>query len=83
MLTKAAFEIVVLLKVGKVIGLRRKRQVATLISADRGALIKIGACMNAAGTFVSSSEIFSTRNITEIGSTGNNICSLSLRMDTD
>lgn len=50
-------------KVAKVIGLRGKRQVAALTSAERGALITIVVCMNAAGTFVPPLVIFPRKNM--------------------
>ena len=45
-------------KVPKVIGLRGKKQVAALTSGERGALITVVACMNAAGSFVPPLVIF-------------------------
>lgn len=52
-------------KVAKVIGLRGKRQVASLTSAERGSLITIVACMNAVGTFVPPLVIFPRKNMSE------------------
>lgn len=50
-------------KVSSVIGLRGKRQVASLTSAERGALMTIIFCMNAAGDFVPPLIIFPRKNM--------------------
>lgn len=45
-------------KIAKVVGLRGKRQIGSLTSAERGALITIVVCMNASGNFVPPLVIF-------------------------
>lgn len=52
-------------KVAKVIGLRGKKQIASLTSAERGALVTIVCCMNAVGSFVPPLVIFPRKNMSE------------------
>lgn len=50
-------------KVSPVIGLKGKRQIASLTSAERGALITVIFCMSAAGNFVPPLVIFPRKNM--------------------
>lgn len=50
-------------KVPEIIGLRGKRQIGSLTSAERGLLITIVVSMNAAGTFVPPLVIFPRKNM--------------------
>lgn len=52
-------------KVANVIGLRGKKQIASLTSAERGALVTIVCCMNAVGSFVPPLVIFPRKNMSE------------------
>ncbi|KAJ8949640.1 hypothetical protein NQ318_010056 [Aromia moschata] len=45
-------------KVSKVLGLRGKRQVGGLVSAERGTLVTVEICMSAAGNFMPSMFVF-------------------------
>ncbi|KAJ4432782.1 hypothetical protein ANN_21421 [Periplaneta americana] len=49
----------------KVIGMKGKKQVASLTSSERGNLITIVTCMNAAGTYVPPLVIFPRKNMKE------------------
>ncbi|KAJ8928650.1 hypothetical protein NQ314_018743 [Rhamnusium bicolor] len=42
---------------------KRKRQIASLTSAERGSLITVIACMNAGGEFVPPTLIFPRKNM--------------------
>lgn len=52
-------------KVSTVIGLRGKRQIAALTSAERGALITIICCMSAAGHYVPPLNIYPRKNMNQ------------------
>ncbi|XP_022198653.2 tigger transposable element-derived protein 2 [Nilaparvata lugens] len=52
-------------KVAKVVGLKGKKQVASLTSGERGALITIVACMSASGSFVPPLVVFPRKNMSE------------------
>ncbi|XP_046684474.1 uncharacterized protein LOC124370228 [Homalodisca vitripennis] len=52
-------------KVAKVVGLRGKKQVASLTSGERGALITVVACMSASGSFVPPLDGFRQISFTE------------------
>jgi hypothetical protein len=50
-------------KSSKVLGLKGKRQVASLSSAERGALVTVVTCMSASGQFVPPLLIFPRKNV--------------------
>ncbi|KAJ8933597.1 hypothetical protein NQ318_015739 [Aromia moschata] len=72
-------------KVLKVVGMRGKRQIGNLASAERGSLITIVVCMSAAGNFVPPMVVFPRKNrkyaIGKRCSSRNNIPLSSVRMD--
>ncbi|XP_046683652.1 uncharacterized protein LOC124369644 [Homalodisca vitripennis] len=53
-------------KIPRVIGLRGKRQVGALSSAERGSLDPVICCMSAGGTFISPMLIFPRKNMTDL-----------------
>ncbi|CAI6356150.1 unnamed protein product [Macrosiphum euphorbiae] len=52
-------------KVSEVIGLRGKRQISSLTSAERGSLITVVAAMSAGGTFIPPLMIFPRKNMSQ------------------
>lgn len=52
-------------KVSEVIGLRGKRQISSLTSAERGSLITVVAAMSAGGTFIPPLIIFPRKNMSQ------------------
>ncbi|XP_046677318.1 uncharacterized protein LOC124365384 [Homalodisca vitripennis] len=53
-------------KIPRVIGLRGKRQVGALSSAERGSLVTVICCMSAGGTFIPPMLIFPRKNMTDL-----------------
>ncbi|KAK9743879.1 DDE superfamily endonuclease [Popillia japonica] len=56
---------VVQTKIPHVIGLKGKRQVGAITSAERGSLVTVICCMSAGGTFVPPMMIFPRKNMTD------------------
>lgn len=52
-------------KVPKVVGLKGKRQVGALSSAERGSLVTVVCCMSAGGSFIPPLMIFPRKNMSE------------------